>query len=58
MFVQMAKDENLTHVCGFAGPAMFDKRVNFDFKAENIPDWMHNLGRVFLMVLMIAMHYL
>ena len=51
MFVQIAKDANLNHVCGFAGPAMFHKRVDFDFQDENIPDWMHNLGRVFLMVL-------
>ena len=47
----MAKDKDLKHVCGFAGPAMFHKRVDFDFKSENIPDWMHNLGRVFLMLI-------
>ena len=30
---------------------MFHRRVDFDFKSENIPDWMHNLGRVFLMLI-------
>ena len=51
IITQVAKEEDLAHVCGFAGPAMFSKRVDFDFKADNIPDWMHNLGRVFIMVL-------
>ena len=32
---------------------MFSKRVDFDFERDNIPDWMHNLARVFIMILMI-----
>lgn len=30
---------------------MFSARPDFDFKSENIPEFMHNLGRVFLMVM-------
>ena len=41
----------MEHVCGFAGPAMFSTRVDFDFLEDNIPDWMHNLARVFLMLI-------
>ena len=32
---------------------MFSKRVDFDFERDNIPDWMHNLARVFIMILAI-----
>ena len=30
---------------------MFHKLVDFCFRSHNIPDWMHNLGRVFIMFL-------
>ncbi len=49
--LQIAKDEGYGHMCGFAGPAMFSKRIDFDFKLDNIPDCMHNLGRVFTMIM-------
>ena len=34
---------------------MFSKRVDFDFLKDNIPDWMHNLARVFLMIMDIVL---
>ena len=30
---------------------MFSKLINFDFRAQNVPDWMHNLKNVFEMVI-------
>jgi hypothetical protein len=44
-------EEGLEHMCGFTGPAMFSNRIDFDFQSENIPDWMHNLANVFLMLM-------
>lgn len=49
--VQVMNEEGLEHVCGFQGLAMFSNRIDFDFQGENIPDWMHNLANVFLMLI-------
>ena len=51
--MQVMNEEGLEHTCGFAGPAMFSKRVDFDFQGDNIPDWMHNLANVFIMLIAI-----
>ena len=45
--LQIAKDEDLNHVCGFASDPMFDQRVDFDYVLDSATDWMHLLGRLF-----------
>lgn len=52
--MQVMNEERLEHACGFAGPAMFSKRIDFDFQGDNIPDWMHNLANVFIMLITIV----
>ena len=44
--LQLVKDNNLEHVCGFAGPPTFLNRVGFDYDLDNCAEWMHALGRV------------
>lgn len=48
MCLQVAKDENLKHVCGFTGSPMLSLRTDFDLMFDNIAEWMHALGRVFV----------
>ena len=46
--LRLLQENNLQHVCGFAGPPMFDKRVGFDYILDSIPELMHLLARIFL----------
>ena len=46
--LRIMQEENLMHVCGFAGLPMFSNRLGFDWVLDNIPDPMHLLGRMFI----------
>ena len=46
--LQILKDMDLQHVCGFSGAPMLSKRIGFDWVLDNIAEWMHALGRVFI----------
>lgn len=46
--LRVLREEDLMHVCGFAGPPMFDKRIGFDFTLDSIPEPMHLFPRIFL----------
>ena len=46
--LQIAKDNNLQHVCGFTGQPMLSLRIGFDYILDNIAEWMHALARVFV----------
>lgn len=45
--LQIKKDRDLQHVCGFSGPPMLSKRIGFDMVLDNIAEWMHANGRIF-----------
>lgn len=45
--LRLMKEQDWRHVCGFAGPPMFDKRVGFDYVLDNIPEPMHLFARLF-----------
>lgn len=46
--LRLMKEKDWAHVCGFAGPPMFDKRIGFDFVLDNIPEPMHVFPRIFI----------
>ena len=46
--LRMLREDNLQHVCGFAGRPMFDKRIGFDWVLDGIPEAMHIFPRIFL----------
>ena len=44
--LRMLREDDLLHVCGFAGPPMFNKRIGFDWVLDGIPEPMHLFARV------------
>ena len=43
--------ENLKHFAGQKGHPMFATLANYCYERMNIPDWMHNLSRVFVWIM-------
>ena len=46
--LRMQTEDNLQHVCGFAGPPMFSNRIGFDWQLDGVPEPMHLFGRIFI----------
>ena len=44
--LQIVRDRDLNHVCGFSGTPMFFNRIGYDYELDNCAEWMHALGRV------------
>ena len=46
--LQIVKDNDFLHVCGFACVPMMEARLGFDWTLDCLAEWMHALARVFL----------